>query len=268
MSYIQAKDISKWQGTWQDTGEPVVFIKMSGGDDGLYFDSQAASNYSGAKAAGKVVGGYHFSGWTNASAEAAFFLKGMSPVAENDLFALDIEAIPSGINPVAWANEFTQYIHDQIGVWCIVYMNLSTLNSYDWTSVLANSGLWLADWAVSPDANIPTNHGYIMQQYSDGPNYDHDAVFLDLLTLLEYAYHAPRVVPTTSVEPVVVVPPVVTPDPTPTTPSEPVVSPPVVTPNPSPIVPPKPPVVTPSTGGVGFWKSILNWLKALLGIRS
>ena len=48
---IPAKDISKWQGNWQDTGEPIVLIKMSGGDQGLYMDSQAAHNYDSAVAA-------------------------------------------------------------------------------------------------------------------------------------------------------------------------------------------------------------------------
>jgi hypothetical protein len=35
---LPAKDISRWQGTWQDTGEPIVMIKMSGGDAGLQED--------------------------------------------------------------------------------------------------------------------------------------------------------------------------------------------------------------------------------------
>lgn len=195
MSYVLAKDISKYQGNWQDTGEPIVMIKMSGGDDGLYMDANAASNYGGAVAAGRAVGGYHFAGWTNPEAEAAFFQKAMQPVAENDVYALDAEAIPAGLDPVAWCVDFTHYIYEQIGVWCLIYMNLSTLNSYDWSPVLANSGLWLADWAVSPDANIPTTHVYVMQQYSDGPNYDHDVWFGTVDQFKEYGYHAPSATP-------------------------------------------------------------------------
>jgi hypothetical protein len=32
---IPALDISQYQGAWQDRGEPIVMIKMGGGDDGL-----------------------------------------------------------------------------------------------------------------------------------------------------------------------------------------------------------------------------------------
>lgn len=193
MAYTQAKDISRYQGAWQDTGEPIVLIKMSGGDDGLYMDQQAAANYEAAVAAGKAVGGYHFGGGaTGAEQEAAYFIKAMSPVAENDVYALDVEAALAGRpDVVAWVQDFVNYVHGQVNVWPLVYMNLSTLNAHDWSAVLANCGLWLADWAVSPDATIPTHYTYVMQQYSDGPNYDHDAFFGTVDQFKAYGYHAP-----------------------------------------------------------------------------
>lgn len=192
MAWTKAKDISRYQGAWQDTGEPIVLIKMSGGDAGLYMDSNAASNYELAVKAGKAVGGYHFGGGVlSSAAEAAYFLKAMSPLAENDVYALDVEAhLASRPDVVAWVQGFVNYVHDHIGVWPLVYMNLSTLQAHDWTAVLKNCGLWLADWAVSPDANIPTHYTYVMQQYSDGPNYDHDAFFGMVDRFKAYGYHA------------------------------------------------------------------------------
>lgn len=189
---LPAKDISRWNGVWQETGEPIVMIKMSGGDDGLYMDSQAAANYTAARAANKAVGGYHFAGWTNPAAEANYFMQAMSPLAENDVYALDIESIPAGADPVAWSQTFVQTIHDRINVWPLVYMNLSTLNAYDWSPVLQNCGLWLADWNNDPSATIPTVHTYVMQQYSDGPNYDHDEWFGTLDEFNKYGYHTPN----------------------------------------------------------------------------
>lgn len=199
MSYTLAKDISQWQGNWQDTGEPIVLMKCGGGDNGLYFDSKCTEDYSGAIAAGRAVGLYWFIGWAaGAEQEAEFMLRAVSPLAENDVYALDIEkgqdAIPN--NAVQYVTDMVNYIHDRTGVWPLLYMSLSTLNSFDWSSLLKNCGLWLADWAVSPDANIPTSYTYVMQQYSDGPNYDHDAWFGTVEQFKAYGYHVPAPQPT------------------------------------------------------------------------
>jgi hypothetical protein len=69
MGWIQAKDISQWQGNWQDTGEPIIMMKMAGGDNGLYMDTQAIINYESALKAGRAGGGYFFAGGGNPSAE-------------------------------------------------------------------------------------------------------------------------------------------------------------------------------------------------------
>ena len=198
---IPAKDISRWQGNWQDTGEPIVMIKMGGGDAGLYMDSMASQDYNGAVKAGRAVGGYWFAGWGDPIAEASYFLRCMAPLAENDVYALDAEAIPAGVNPVAWSQSFINHIYDAIGVWCLIYMNFATLKAYNWDSVLTNSGLWLADWAVSPNDTIPTNHTYVMQQYSDGPSYDHDEWFGTIDQFKAYGWRAAKPAPVSAPSP-------------------------------------------------------------------
>ena len=217
MSYTAAKDISRYQGAFTDTGEPIVMIKMSGGDDGLYMDSEASANYQAAVAAGKAVGGYHFGGGvTTAEAEANFFFKAMSPVAENDVFCLDVEAALAARPDVAqWSDDFINYLAGRGVVGGLLYMNLATLNAHDWSAPLAKWGLWLADWAVSPDANVPTNYTYVMQQYSDGPNYDHDAFFGSVDQFKAYGFHAAQPVPAPVTVPTPVTEPAPTPAPTP-----------------------------------------------------
>lgn len=192
-----AADVSRYQGTidWANM-PPIAMIKMSGGDAGLYMDSMAATNYNNAKANGKAVGGYHFIGWTlGASAEATYFLQAMSPLAEYDVYALDIEAIPSGVNPVPYVSEMVNLIHSKINVWPLLYMNVSSLHAYDWSGLLANCGLWLADWNNDPQGTIPNVPVYVMQQYSDGPNYDHDEWFGTVDEFKAYGYHAPAQAP-------------------------------------------------------------------------
>lgn len=277
---LPAIDISQYQGTWQDYPVDIVMIKMSGGDAGLYFDSQATNNYNQAKAAGKHVGGYHFAGGTDPVAEANYFMRAMQPLAENDVYALDWEI--GNPDPVGWCNTFMNTVHNAIGVWPLIYMNLNTLNSYNWDPVLANCGLWLADWAVNPNDNIPTSHTYVMQQYSDGPNYDHDEWFGTLAQFDAYGWHAPQATPAPTPQPS-------TPTPSPTPTPEPPVTPPTpVTPPPSsgqaseqntnsttpntgtnntPPVTPKPPAVLTPSGGSGLfatiWQFILNLLKRI-----
>lgn len=214
---ISACDISKYQGSWQDRGDPIVMIKMSGGDNGLYMDSMASQNYNGAVSAGRAVGGYHFAGWTNPTAEANYFMQAMRPLAENDVYALDAEAIPAGVDPVGWSTTFMETVHNAIGVWPLIYMNLSTLNSYNWNSVLANCGLWLGDWNNDPNGTISTVHTYVMQQYSDGPGYDHDEWFGTVEEFQKYGYHAPQTPVVSPVEPIQTTPdpePIVLPEPT------------------------------------------------------
>jgi hypothetical protein len=269
MAWTKAKDISRYQGAWQDTGEPIVLIKMSGGDDGLYMDSAATSDYESAVAAGKAVGGYHFGGGVqSAEAEAAFFLKAMSPLAENDVYALDVEAhLATRSDVVAWVADFCTYVHSHINVWPLVYMNLSTLQAHDWSPVLTNCGLWLADWAVSPDANIPTHYTYVMQQYSDGPNYDHDAWFGTVEQFKAYGYHAPTPAPAPA--PVPQPAPAPQPEPIPAPTPEPAPAPePVPQPDPIPTPAPQPeptPAPEPSPSNVIVSPApSLSWLERLI----
>jgi GH25 family lysozyme M1 (1,4-beta-N-acetylmuramidase) len=208
MSYILGKDVSQWNNYAPDT-EDFVMIKMSGGDAGLYFDSKASVNYTNAKNAGKVVGGYHFAGGGDPIAEATYFLKAMSPVAENDIFALDWEI--QHANPVAWAQAFVNEVHSKVGVWPLIYINISTCNAYDWSPVLANCGLWLAAPSYSYNANAPVHHPYVMQQGPIVNGIDQDAFFGTREQLQAYGHHASTPPPTPVPNPPIPVEPAPTP---------------------------------------------------------
>lgn len=185
---LPAKDISKYQGAFVDTGEPIVMVKISGGDAGLYVDPDAASNYNGVIAAGKAFGGYHFAGGTDPVSEANFYLAAMKPWNQGEVPALDWEI--SNPDPVSWVTSFVNQVHSVAGAWPLVYMNLSTLNAHDWAPVLKNCGLWLADWNNDPKGTIQTNYTYVMQQYNDGPNYDHDEWYGTLAEFKDYGWPA------------------------------------------------------------------------------
>jgi len=227
MSYTGAIDCSQWQGTinWGAVPQPIAIIKMSGGDAGLYTDSKANANYYGAKNAGKAIGMYHFAGGGNAQNEADFFVAACSPLEKDDVLVLDWE-IPHA-NPVAWCLAFVNRVHERTGVWPLIYMNLATLNQYDWTPVLSNCGLWLAAWNNNPEATL-TNKFYVMHQYTSSGTVpgiagrvDLDAWFGSVAQFRKYGYQ-PSVTPPAP-EPVPVPPPAPTPtpEPTPTPPVDP-----------------------------------------------
>lgn len=269
MSQVAAKDISRYQGAFQDTGEPIILVKISGGDAGLYIDSQASANYNGVIAAGKAFGGYHFAGGTDPIAEANYFVNAMKPLNPGEVPALDWEV--SHPDPVGWCNAFVTHVHDVAGAWPLIYMNLSTLNTYDWSPVLANCGLWLADWNGDPNGDVNTTHTFVMQQYNDGPNYDHDTWFGTLDQFKMYGWPAPAPAPAPEPPPPPPAPapdptppPAPVPEPTPTPePPSPPPTPPVPVPVPKPTPVPPHPTPTPLSKNIFvlFWR----WLLKLFG---
>lgn len=253
-----AKDISRWQGNYTETGEPIVFVKISGGDQGLYIDPQAQLNYNAVIAHGHAFGGYHFAGGGDPIAEANFFLNAMKPWNPGEVPALDWEI--SHPAPVGWCLAFVNHVYEQAGAWPIVYMNLATLKAYDWLPVLDNCGLWLADWIGTPNGTIDSGkYTYVMQQYNDGPVYDHDVFFGTIDQFKKYGWPAPAPAPApapTSApapEPAPVPSHAPAPEPTPT-PVEPAPQP---EPAPLPPVPAPKPVTKPKKG-------LLEWLLKLL----
>ncbi len=239
----EAIDISCWQGNinFNVVPQPIIIIKATGGDGGLYVDDKMIQNYYGAKNAGKVVGQYHFAGGGDPIGEADFFLNKISPLEENDVFILDWEI--EHANPVGWVQAFMQRIHDRCGVWSIFYTNLSRLNEFDWSPVTQNCGVWVAAYSYSPNTDLPTKYAYIMHQYSStgsvpgiAGNVDMDMFYGTVEQWKKYGWHAP-----------VVAPPAPVPTPAPVEPPKPV-EPPVIKTPPVVVTPPvtPPPKTTPS----------------------
>lgn len=248
---IPFKDISRWQGNYNMSAntDSAIAIKIGGGDQGMYYDSQATNNYNHAISSGKTVIGYWFAGATDPIAEAEYYIRGMLPLTENDVYCLDWEV--SHPDPVGWCTQFVNHVHDKIGVWPIVYLNRSTVKAHDWSPVLSNCGLWIAAPDVDFNSAISGIGVYIAQQGPIVNGVDTDVFFGTVDQLKAYGWHAQAVVP-------VPTPPAV---PTPVVVPEPVVTPVV----PAPVIVPTLPVITVTPkpivkSKVSWWVRLLKWL--------
>jgi hypothetical protein len=228
---ITFHDISYAQGAYNMDADPspIVFMKMSGfyyGSKQGYYDAQAARNYNNAVRLGKVRGLYHFAGGSDPVVEADYFVGACSPLADGDILILDYELTASmnpPADPAGWCLRFVERVKERTGKYPLFYTYSSMLNQYGFDAVLDRCGLWIANYAVSPEGTVPT-HGrpYIIHQFQGSP-IDTNACFISLETLKKYAYSAPVAtpppapVPATAPAPITdVTPPAPAPTPAPT----------------------------------------------------
>lgn len=289
MAFLNFVDVSRWQGAinWaavHAAGIAGAIVKISGGDDGLYYDSKATQNYDAVKANGMLVGGYHFAGHTDPIAEADFFVNGMKPFAENDVYVLDYDSDTG--DAVSWVQSFVNRVHDLTGVWCIVYVNGSTRNAHDWSPVAVNCGFWIAWYGKDPNQDLPVPGTYIMHQYTSSAqipgisgNVDEDAVYMTPEQFDKYGWHpsvpnpVPVIPPAPEPTPEPAPAPDPVPEPTPTPVDPPVLPDPVPVPDPGTVIPPTPdptpdPTPAPVEPVVLPWytvvlNAILRFLKAV-----
>lgn len=277
MDYLPFKDISYAQGQWDmDTDtDPAVAMKASGfytGSKLPYLDDQLVRNYADAIRLGKVPIMYHFAGGSDVATEAAYFIAAIHPLAEGDCYALDWEIEVD--DPVGWCLTFLTKVHDATGVWPWIYMDRDRRGRFDWSSVLAVSGLWIAAPDVSFDDDIPGVGVYIAQQGPIVNGVDTDAAFMTLAQLKDYAYHAPNEPqpspesqPEPTPAPAPTSEPVPSPEaaPTPPVPTGTSTEPPITTGPPSPTIPTTPVVVSPSKPS--FFQELWTWLLSLIGVE-
>lgn len=146
-------DISGWQAGIDLNTVPAdfVLIKATGGT--AFVSASCDAEYQGARAAGKLVGIYHFAHEAgcggSAVDEANWFLSNCSGYLNGDtLLVLDFEGDNS--SDVAWAKEWLDTVHAATGVKPVIYLNTSELAASEWSPVYgADYGLWVAQYAVT-----------------------------------------------------------------------------------------------------------------------
>ena len=157
-------DISNWQAGINLSAVPTDFVIIKATEGTTYVSPEADTQYQGAKSAGRLLGVYHFATGAGAVEEAKFFLSNVQGYLGEAILALDWEGavVTQG---VGYAKAFLDYVYQQTGIRPLIYMSKSVTSSYDWSTVSAKYGLWVAQYA---DSN-PT--GYQDDPWTDAKGY-------------------------------------------------------------------------------------------------
>lgn len=166
---LRGFDVSHWQGTSSVDGAPdFVILKATGGDAGLYVDSDCDNKYQRAKSQGKLLGVYHFAGMTDPIREADFFVDNTEGywTAREAILVLDNETHTN----VGWSKAFMDRVTERTGVKPLIYMSASTIRAVDWSSLVqADYGLWVAGYPARFDVPNPQWANDVDMPYNIAP---------------------------------------------------------------------------------------------------
>ncbi len=176
-------DVSHWQGSidWarvRAAGKRFTYIKSS--ENTSFVDNKYATNRAGAKAAGLLVGAYHFAqpgtGAGDAVAEADHFVD-TARIQSGDLIpVLDLE-VTNGMGSSslqAWVKSFLTRVYDRTGVRAGIYVSPSfwsgKMGNSSWFASNGYKVLWVAHWTTAGSPSVPAGNwggnGWTFWQYT------------------------------------------------------------------------------------------------------
>jgi hypothetical protein len=165
---LKGIDVSSYQDTAYDTaGIGFVFVKATEGTS--YTNPRHAGQIAHARAAGLVVGHYHFVRPGSMSAQVSYFLQHAGP-RSGDVLALDWE--DTGV-PGSDKDTFLRDLRSAApGHRTVLYCNRDFWFHRDHTSY-AGDGLWIAD-PDAPAGHPRIQHSWVFHQYGENGGLDLD----------------------------------------------------------------------------------------------
>jgi len=180
---LKGVDVARYQGiiNWDalKAAKDFAIIKATGGcpdpgeSDSKYLDSSFTRNRDEARRVGILRGFYHYAypEYNSPEAEAKYFARVMSDLQAGEMVVLDYESSWTG-NAVDFCLRWLRTVESILGVKPVIYLNLYTTKSHDWSPVIKNdNGLWLAQWTYKDDgaydASNPWPMGAALHQYSN-----------------------------------------------------------------------------------------------------
>lgn len=122
-----------------------------------YFEKQ----YSKAKAAGKLLGTYHYGEGGDPVKEAQYYVKVLGDKVGECILALDHEGKSNRIfgtsAEVGWCNKFAEEVYRLTGVHILIYMSKGVTRRWDWNVVASKCKLWCAQYPNNKLTNYQTD---------------------------------------------------------------------------------------------------------------
>ena len=126
-----------------------------------YVNPYADIQYSGAKAAGKLLGMYHYAEGKDPVAEAQYFVRKVGGRVGECILALDWEGHDnSKFNSdaeVAWVLKFAMEVYRLTKVQIFLYMSKSVTRRRNWAEVAKDARLWCAQYANQDHTDYKSN---------------------------------------------------------------------------------------------------------------
>jgi GH25 family lysozyme M1 (1,4-beta-N-acetylmuramidase) len=176
-------DVSHWQGAinWSQVyaaGKRFAFVKVT--ESTTFLDNKYATNHAAARAAGIVVGGYHYAQPSatpgDAVAEADWFVTNLALLPGDMRPALDLETRNGLDVPTMqqWVRDFLGEVYRLTGKHATIYVSRAFWRDSVGDipeAALDGSALWLSKWNVTdPSPYVPASNwggnGWSFWQYS------------------------------------------------------------------------------------------------------
>lgn len=142
-------DISGWNKGINVFAVPCDFVIVKATQGTSYTNPDCDRAYQQAKAAGKLLGVYHYFSGGDPNKEAAFFVNSIKNYIGEALLVLDWEEKQNAkfSQGPAVAKPFLDKVAELTGVKPLVYMSKSVCRQHDWSDVAAEYDLWVAQYA-------------------------------------------------------------------------------------------------------------------------
>jgi GH25 family lysozyme M1 (1,4-beta-N-acetylmuramidase) len=163
-----------------------------------FVDGSCDTKFQINKAAGKLLGVYHFArpDLNFAEDEANFFVNNVRGYIGEAILVLDWEQ-PGTQGNVVWAKAWLDKVYELTGVKPLIYMSASVIREYDWSSVASEDyGLWVAGYPDLRDSfdlpdfiyDVSPWSFYALWQFTNsGGRLDRDVFMGDREAWLKYA---------------------------------------------------------------------------------
>ena len=142
-------DVSGWQKGIDLSKVPADFVIIKATQGTSYVNSDCDRAYQQAKAAGRLLGVYHYFSGGDPAKEAEHFVNNIKGYIGDAILVLDWEGEQNAkfSQGPAIAKPFLDKVRELTGVKPLIYMSKSVCRQHDWATVAAEYGLWVAQYA-------------------------------------------------------------------------------------------------------------------------